>query len=67
MRLLMIRCPNTRESLFTCTHVDAVAFNSMPVFFGRTYCSTAKPPTCGLLKTLGSASVSVRLLVAGER
>ena len=39
MGLLMIRCPNTRESLFTGTHIDAAAFSSLPVFFGRTYCS----------------------------
>jgi hypothetical protein len=39
MGLLMIRCPNTRKLLFTGTHIDAAAFSSMPVFFGRTYCS----------------------------
>jgi hypothetical protein len=39
MGLLMIRCPNSDQALFTGTHIDAADFRSMPVFFGRTYCS----------------------------
>jgi hypothetical protein len=39
MGLLMIRCPNSEQALFTGAHIDAAAFRSMPVFFGRTYCS----------------------------
>ena len=38
MGLLMVRCPNTGQALFTGRYVDTAAFRSMPVFFSRTYC-----------------------------
>ncbi len=38
MGMLMIRCPRTREPIFTGRHVASATFRSSPVFFSRTYC-----------------------------
>ena len=38
MGMLMIRCPRTREPLFTGRYVKSATFRCTPVFFSRTYC-----------------------------
>ena len=38
MGILMIRCSKTGRAISTGTHVEAAAFRSSPVFFGRTHC-----------------------------
>ena len=38
MGMLMIRCPETGQTIFTGRRVDLAVFRSTPVFFSRTYC-----------------------------
>lgn len=38
MGLLMIRCPETGQEIFTGRYVEPAAFRSSLVFFSRTYC-----------------------------
>lgn len=38
MGFLMIRCLSTGRAISTGTYVDAAAFHSSPVFFGKTFC-----------------------------
>lgn len=38
MGRLMIRCPQTRQAIFTDRYVEPATFRSTPVFFSRTYC-----------------------------
>lgn len=43
MGMVMIRCPATRRAVSTGIEVDPATFQSMPVFFSRTFC-----PLCRL-------------------
>jgi hypothetical protein len=38
MGMLMIRCPKTKEQVFTGRYVESATFRYSPVFFSRTYC-----------------------------
>ena len=38
MGRVMVRCPQTGRAISTGIETDAARFNSMPVFFGHTWC-----------------------------
>ncbi len=38
MGTVMIRCPETGRAISTGIEADEARFNSMPVFFARSYC-----------------------------